>query len=239
MIKGFRLIILAFSIVSLIATAACGQKLSDLKMSVLTPSEGQIFPYGDTAKLDYVIMNLGPDTLGSTDTIHFSVVGIPFINKLVEDLPPGGSITGTFLSAWNGKYMNDTVEYCLYFARERNGSITDTVISNDTACVQFVLKGSGVSGIADVDQAGQRQLQLRPNPANREVELDLTGIPPGESAVTIRDISGREWLRRKIRVEGGPSGRKTTINISKLPAGIYLVELQSALQRASGKLVVQ
>lgn len=213
------------------------QKFCDLEITILSPSEGQVIPYGDTANLDYVIKNLGPDTLDLSDTIYFSVDLLPFNSSIAANLSPGDSITSTFLSTWHDTTTNDTLTFCLYIVQELNETFSDTLLVNDTACVQFILEGRAT----DIKLATNKPTSLRlfPNPARHKVELELVGFTPGRGSIIISNVAGKECQRLEVEVKGNTPSQKVDLDISSLPTGIYLLEFRSENTLSVSKMVVQ
>ena len=84
-------------------------------------------------------------------------------------------------------------------------------------------------GIADSE--AQPAAVLYPNPARGS--FTVSGLPEGETLLTVTDLAGRTLLRQTIP---GPSA---TIDVATLPAGSYLVTLAYPQGSSSQKLVLQ
>ena len=84
-------------------------------------------------------------------------------------------------------------------------------------------------GIADSE--AQPAAILYPNPARGS--FTVSGLPEGETLLTVSDLAGRTLLRQTI------SGPSATIDAATLPAGSYLVTLASPQGSSSQKLVLQ
>lgn len=229
---------LLFALISGILPTTAQQKFCDLELSILSPLEGQIIPYGDTANLVYMIKNLGPDTLDLTDTIYFTIEGFPFTSSVVENLLPGDTVMSTFLSAWSDTTISDTLAFCMYLIQERNETINDSIFTNDTACVRFILEGRTTS----IDEVNNKPVSIRlfPNPASQKVAMELVGFDAlGTGSVIISDIAGKEWQRLDVQMKRNTSSPRVNLDISSLPTGIYLLEFRSLQNRAVQKLVIQ
>lgn len=72
---------------------------------------------------------------------------------------------------------------------------------------------------------------LYPNPARGS--FTVSGLPEGETLLTVTDLAGRTLLRQTI------SGPSATIDAATLPAGSYLVTLAYPQGSSSQKLVLQ
>ena len=89
---------------------------------------------------------------------------------------------------------------------------------------QSVMAGPGSS-------AGFR---LYPNPARQRVSLELTGrLSTAPSTITLTDLAGRT-LRQQVLAAGA---KEPIFDLSALPAGVYLVQLEQNGQRHSQRLL--
>ena len=84
-------------------------------------------------------------------------------------------------------------------------------------------------GIADSE--AQPAAILYPNPVRGS--FTVSGLPEGETLLTVSDLAGRTLLRQTI------SGPAATIDATTLPAGSYLVTLAYPQGSSSQKLVLQ
>ena len=73
---------------------------------------------------------------------------------------------------------------------------------------------------------------LYPNPCHDNVTL--TRIPEGAIMVAVRDMMGREVLRKEL----APQTRTCTLKVSDLPAGTYFVTLTTAEGTSTQRLVI-
>lgn len=74
---------------------------------------------------------------------------------------------------------------------------------------------------------------LYPNPCHDNVTL--TGIPESATMVSVRDMMGREVLRKEL----ARGTRKCVLDVSVLPSGTYFVTLTTAKGTGTQKLVVE
>ncbi len=80
---------------------------------------------------------------------------------------------------------------------------------------------------------GQSVQVLYPNPCHGSVAL--TGIPESATMVAVRDMMGREVLRKEL----ARGTRKCVLDVSGLPSGTYFVTLTTAKGTGTQKLVVE
>jgi len=83
------------------------------------------------------------------------------------------------------------------------------------------------------EQSTKPKITLAPNPAQMQATLTWSGV--AESKFVLRDILGRAVLSEVLNAPGGT----TRLDLSTLPKGIYLWQVQSAGYSKNGKLVVE
>jgi len=83
------------------------------------------------------------------------------------------------------------------------------------------------------EQSTKPKITLAPNPAQTEAALTWSGV--AEGAFVLRDMLGRAVLSEVLNTPIGT----TRLDLSALPKGIYLWQVQSAGYSKNGKLVVE
>jgi hypothetical protein len=121
---------------------------------------------------------------------------------------------GLYLNGYLSSYMLPTVVD--YDMGPLIGSPCDTLIT------------TGIS-----EQSTKPQITLAPNPAQTEATLTWAGVKEG--TFVLRDILGRAVLSEVLNA---PTGT-TRLDLSELPKGIYLWQVQSDTITKNGKLVVE
>ncbi len=92
-------------------------------------------------------------------------------------------------------------------------------------------------GVKDKVQAKKLALQLWPNPANDQVQLQLETAAKGPVNVKVMNALGQV-----IHEESHPNGSsrfRKTLSLAKLPAGMYLVQVQQGNISTSRQLILQ
>lgn len=238
--KGIAYLSLLCAVV-FFTVSSYAQKHCDLAIHILTPADGEVIPYGDTANLRYTIINLGPDTLDITDTIFIANSVMPFYSVIWPDtaMGVGDSLTATIMSAWNDESDDAPIDICFYLDPEMNTTFTDSVQSNDTSCVYFILKGNDTmpSNIAATGNPSPVQLNIYPNPARTAVFVTIPANVSGKPEIAVYDLSGRLIMPRADILQR--SGNEIKVDVSMLPQGMYLLKLQASGQAQYGKLMVQ
>lgn len=80
------------------------------------------------------------------------------------------------------------------------------------------------------------KLKLYPNPATSSVTLSLSATKNTPATIIIRSLSGQESYRKSILLNAG--NNLYTIDLSRLPNGTYVTEVQTQETRYINKLVI-
>jgi hypothetical protein len=83
------------------------------------------------------------------------------------------------------------------------------------------------------EQSTKPKITLAPNPAQTEATLTWSGV--AEGTFVLRDMLGRAVLREQLNTPNGT----TRLDLSALPKGIYLWQVDSTTFTKNGKLVVE
>jgi len=86
-----------------------------------------------------------------------------------------------------------------------------------------------------MDELETRALKIFPNPAGDEVTVVITGSQPSNGMMTFRNLKGVVVKQFDVDDTANP----VTWNIADLPAGFYLVELETNGMKFHGKLIKQ
>jgi PKD repeat protein len=81
------------------------------------------------------------------------------------------------------------------------------------------------------------QMTLVPNPAISETNVLLESAKALEAQIRVTDLNGRTLQLQQQSVQAGAN--RIRVDVSKLPAGMYLLEVRSAEGVTTGKLMVQ
>ena len=82
---------------------------------------------------------------------------------------------------------------------------------------------------------GADAMNIAPNPAGLEVTLQAEGLPAGEVLVQIFNLTGAPVLARQCTMPLNTTG--LTLDISGLPAGMYMIRCSTGQTRLAGKMV--
>ena len=184
----------------------------------------------DTLVSAYSSLNAGRDTLSvvlaNRDVTNAQSVNVLLQNTLIPDeqvfyyqlsnLPS----TETFVSATQNALKRSE-------AAVNNNSITLTLPKLSVTAVQIPLKSN-----AGIRKMGETKFRLYPNPAKEQVVVETSGIN-GITEITICDTTGETV--QSIQVNG--SSTKTSIDVSALTPGIYIVRIQSGNTIQTNQLI--
>lgn len=108
------------------------------------------------------------------------------------------------------------------------------VVANEVSSTLTVYEVEGVSVSVD---GGLSSLPLKvyPNPANEGVEIELIEASQTGMVVTLFSLEGKEMKMQEVSQGVG----STTLELTNVPAGVYLIEVLSNNQRAIQQLIVR
>jgi len=217
-------------------TLVFGQKNVDLKLSIISPLNGAIIPFGDTAQVIISIKNLGPDTLTmNSDSLFYTTSIFPTVYSSASvNLAPFDSVTYMALYTINNAEEDATKSACAYLLP--SSSYLDSNQTNDTSCVSFTLKAQENTGIDGTQFSLNEDFLIYPNPAKQKVNLSFN-IPQKELVtISVYDFLGRKVLNQHYNMLSG--NQTKVLDISECHPGQYLVELQIGNKYWSRKCTV-
>lgn len=258
--KKISFLFLIFSLVTAQALMAQNRK-TNLQLTLTSPTNNMIVPYGQSFNVSITIKNNGPDSVRATDTmvlVHAGAPNTPVVFRInsmtggANGLASGASASANVaqLQNTNTTGTDQTTSFCavLLDINSSNLQLTgggtlhatwdDLDTANNRSCATVTLKTQPATGILDVKNSYE-QLVMGPNPASHEVTFTLDLDDAGAVSASVKDIQGREILKKDYGKVA--SGKKVPLHldISGLKTGLYFVELNSNNRKSVGKLVVQ
>lgn len=234
-------IILSLLILCNQMAAAQSVKFCDVALSVHHPEEGQVFDYGDTVTIYITLKNNGPDDLLPTDTIAYEITDFALVSLYADTLRAGDSVAFPNIGGlYNTGIEDDTVTWCFNLDNSLYDTYTDSISSNDSACVTFILKGSHQTGIPDIRRPGTGTLKLFPNPASSTIHIPFPvgNRLSGNISVYVTNMLGTVLLSRDYG-QVAPQTQSLPFHISKLEPGLYWVILMEDGKKYAGKLLIR
>lgn len=226
-------------LIALVRPAARAQKHCDLSLHIISPAQGAEIPFGDTVKMYISVKNLGPDNIDSSDSFLFNMEDSPFGTYFSNfSIPAGDSLVYMPFYTLSGQSDTDYhLVLCTYLEVDSNTFI-DNNPSNDSACMDVVLKAKDNTGISMLS-AGEKSARLYPNPARDKISLLMTLNQNAALSVTVQNILGHTVEQERLKAHKGRN--EFSLNVSRLASGIYFVKVGNIINGQSWikKLVVE
>ena len=196
---------------------------------------------GDTTQCIYVL-NAGDYYLTVTDTNGCSTTSTPHLQVYTY---PATSVSivvqGDTLSSFGATsyqwILNDTdiagANSSIYIAK-RTGNYSVRIVDHNgcisTSSSTYVV----VNGIADI--ISTRYLDIYPNPASTILNVRYSGPVEGNCTLALFDILGNKLMEQPLYFN--VAGNRQ-LDVSYLPRGMYLLQLQTADQFVTEKIAIQ
>ena len=247
--------VVAAGALMMIGSAAFAQKQCNLALTIIaTPST---INYGDTSHVSVKITNNGPAALATNDTIYYGQIGSSSVFSVIPTaaIPSGGSQTFSnelyYRHSLDTLTADRTLTFCfkLYAqsaitidpdgtgpqpSRPATITYTDPVSANDSTCVNIVVKKKP-TGIFEFGSSAKEPLTIYPNPASDNISFELNFTKAENVQVSVKDVTGREVMRKDFgKIQAGNTS-PFSLDISRLQAGMYIIELNGDDRKAVGK----
>lgn len=169
---------------------------------------GLISPSADIDHYKFVI------TTGGTATVTLTTLPFDYDLKVLNS-------SGTQLAiSQAGSTTNETITRTYtagtYYAQVYGYNGANSATSCYTLRVQL---GTATRG-GDLITSDVQKIDIFPNPVNNIVNINLTGYT-GKSDLSLFDVNGRIVMNRQV------STTNTPLDISKLPAGVYMLRIKN------------
>ncbi|WP_118974740.1 T9SS type A sorting domain-containing protein [Taibaiella koreensis] len=239
----------------LLAATTTAQRYTDLRIVGMTPSDGTEIANGDSARVQLMLGNFGPDTLLTTDTMYFlgNLLNLPDSARAAglssSPFPPGALTVlqfGSLATIHNDRTSasDTTVTLCI---RVVTGNLMtppiasaamDTLPENNERCLTVILKGKPDPTAITQKKQDKGIFSISPNPAGDKVTFALDGITEGPFTVTLTDIAGRTLTMKEYSWQPGQPAR-WQMDVSHLAPGLYQARIQTGTRISTGKLVIR
>lgn len=127
------------------------------------------------------------------------------------------------------KYLNKKEE--LKAGTEYWFDVTTDTLSQGNQRFEINMVGKPTTGVIEATTR-KAQMQLIPNPAHKQVKVSFDKIQ-GDAKITMMSVTGQVVYQHTTNTQTG----SVTIGLDNVPAGIYIVELQSKNARFTEKLI--
>lgn len=201
----------------------------------------------DSALFYFGVTNHGPDDIDTSDYIWYGMDGFPTYFFPIQDsvgnkvaLAVGDTFYRRgikFINPDSTASDNDgTYSYC-FFSKVNwhpNEFVFDSNEANDSTCIQVTFKGKSPTSAKDVKLASK--ISIYPNPAMDVVNIPVAAMHRGQDiTLTVAAIDGRIVHTQSVK----QNDRPIELSLSKWTKGLYIVTLQSAAGKETGRFVVQ
>ncbi len=172
---------------------------------------------------------------------------IDSIKNIADDIDGVGAGFGTpveedvFVQAYT-KIGGDNMIHILFQTddrADRNWDATSPATPNENFIVHYSYHVNETGCITGLQNPLERHLSWKvfPNPANTQLNIGLDIIKPGNYTISVNDLMGREIRSNTFNMNKGSAF--TSIDVSDLTAGIYLVNISTEGKVVSKKVVIE
>lgn len=196
-----------------------------IAVSSTSSSDSVVSAYSSVnAKKDLLSIVLVNRDVSNSQFVNIAPKNVTFFNQTVtyyqlSNLPSNE----TFISASQNALKQ-------YETTVNTNSIDLNLPKLSVTVVQIPLKSS-----TDIRPIKQAQFQLYPNPTHGEVTVETSGFY-GSTKIVICDLTGK--IMKTVEIKGD-SEVKTSVDISELGKGVYVVKVSDHNHRYSRELVVK
>jgi len=184
----------------------------DLEVStILNPVAGSSIGTSGPINIRARLKNTGNQAINGPFTVNYRVNnGSTLPTNVSINLAASDSVEVTLVPAWDLN-SGGPQQLCVFV----NALTGDVNQSNDSLCIS-------VNSTVSVEMNYLNQMRIYPNPASNQLTVD--GISADKSLeIRLLDLQGRTLLLNNSSQENN-----TTLDISSLPAGTYLLRLRQA-----------
>lgn len=140
----------------------------------------------------------------------------------------GNSTNGEY-EVWNGNnWVSEDLNLDLYIEQIPQEDVFNILGSEYTYQASFISKLNGL-----ISKTSLTSLKICPNPASDKITIECNPFPTKDLPVIIYNEMGLPVLQEKM------SNSKTQFDISKLPAGFYIVKLNDGKTTSAVRLIKQ
>lgn len=218
------------------------QRTCDMQVTLLEPAPSAVISAYASYDIRVNIVNNGPDTLFTGDTLYYNKPSQPLFNYnryiLTQPIVPNGNVNLTLetLNNVNTNQNDETMDYYIYVVSSptNNGAFIDTTNDDNNYDVNadVTFKAGQPTAINDVEK-NKNTLKLYPNPAGSQISFEV-GASNTTVTATVNDISGRAVLKSTFNQK---AATEQHIDVSGLLPGMYIVQLQTDKGIATGKFI--
>ena len=161
------------------------------------------------------------------DTVTIEEVTAANFSVTSYSLTAGGSYHVNFFADFNNNDMYDAppADHAWQLVLENVSGDTTITFSHNT-------NFTDIFPVTSTLQTGKPALRMYPNPASDKVWIETANLSSENYTLSVFDISGK-----LTKVETNTWGSRIEFNVRNLNNGIYFVEIKSASDRKTMKLI--
>ncbi len=149
-----------------------------------------------------------------------------------------------FATAGDGWYVDDVIIGTNVTTIENTAFFTSATANGDASSSTLVIEGPSQAAAQvpnelinpQADQTTTIGLVAFPNPAHDQVNVQLTSAMEGIAQLQLINAQGQVMQEKTIDLT---EGRTIELNITQLPAGIYMINIQNDTSIGSSRIVIQ
>jgi hypothetical protein len=239
---NLRTILIPAFLFAAFTQANAQQRTCDMQVTLLEPAPSAVINANAQYNLRVNIVNNGPDTLFTGDTLYYNQPSQPLFTYssyiLAQPIVPSGNVNLTLevMHNVNTNQQDETMDYYIYVVSNptNNGAFIDTTNDGNNYDVNanVTFKAGQPTAIHDVEKS-KNALKLYPNPAGAQISFEMDASNT-VLAATISDISGRKILNSTFNQK---AKTEYSLDVSGLLPGMYIVQLQTDKGTATGKFI--
>ena len=100
-------------------------------------------------------------------------------------------------------------------------AVSSRTTANEVAATNTPANEAINSDVLNAD--ADLNFKISPNPVHSDMNIALSGAPKGKVSIVVYDINGKSILQQEFVKDGNGTINKS-VNLSKLPSGIYIVQ---------------
>jgi hypothetical protein len=132
----------------------------------------------------------------------------------------------------NGTEVNPSHDYLGTSAADYQATL---IAMNDAGCADSVSKTVHVGGVGIEENKQENKLNVYPNPANSKIYIDLKTDNVSAYTLKMTNLLGERVIQSSI--PKGNKGFLKSVDISELPKGVYILEIDSDTKHYTQRVV--
>jgi hypothetical protein len=205
------------------------QRYADLEITIYAPATGDTIWVDNPFLIDAYIKNNGPDTVQFQDSLAFELLFdssaisfnfgsgfVPYVPLSGQVLAPGDSTQMAFNFTLFSGWDTGASEICVGIKHLNTvDTMSDTIMANNRSCAMITVANPTSVSVAATEH-DKEEITVYPNPASNMVTIT--------SNKRINKAELYNMQGQKLVAQAG-NGKKTVLDISQLPAGVYMIRV--------------